>query len=81
MILELIKLLDVKINFLNVLNYISFRSVLAAGTSLLISFLLGPWFIKKLGDLSLSQYIRLDGHEAHLEKKGKPTMGGNLIII
>jgi phospho-N-acetylmuramoyl-pentapeptide-transferase len=81
MILELIKLLDVKINFLNVLNYISFRSVLAAGTSLLISFLLGPWFIKKLGDLSLSQYIRLDGPEAHLEKKGTPTMGGTLIII
>ena len=43
--------------------------------------MLGPWFIKKLGDYSFGQYIRADGPEGHLKKSGTPTMGGGLILI
>ena len=47
----------------------------------MISFSLGPWFIRKLGDYSFGQYVRIDGIEAHLQKTGTPTMGGGLILI
>lgn len=65
----------------NIFQYISFRAAYAAVTALLISFLLGPWVIRKLAQLKLGQEIRVDGPESHLSKAGTPTMGGTLIII
>jgi len=65
----------------NIFQYISFRAAYAAVTALLISFLLGPWVIRKLARLKLGQEIRSDGPETHLAKAGTPTMGGTLIII
>lgn len=65
----------------NIFQYISFRSAYAAVTALLISFLLGPWVIRKLTQLKLGQEIRVDGPQSHLSKAGTPTMGGTLIII
>ncbi len=65
----------------NIFQYISFRSAYAAVTALLISFLLGPWVIRKLAQLKLGQEVRLDGPKSHLSKAGTPTMGGTLIII
>jgi phospho-N-acetylmuramoyl-pentapeptide-transferase len=58
MILEFIKLFDLKLNFLNVFNYISFRSVLAIITSLGFSLFFGSIFIKLMGDYSFSQFVR-----------------------
>ena len=81
MLLELFKWLSADIQGFNVFNYISLRAVLAVITSLLISFCFGGWFIKKLGEYSLGQYIRNDGPEGHLVKSGTPTMGGGLILI
>jgi len=81
MLLELFKWLSQEINSFSVFNYISLRAVLAVITSLLVSFSLGPWFIKKLGDYSFGQYVRDDGPTDHLTKSGTPTMGGGLIII
>ena len=81
MLLELFRWLSADIQGFNVFNYISLRAVLAVITSLLISFCFGGWFIKKLGQYSLGQYIRNDGPEGHLVKSGTPTMGGGLILI
>ena len=81
MLLEFFRWLSTDIQGLNVFNYISLRAVLAVITSLLISFCLGGWFIRKLGEYSLGQYIRNDGPEGHLIKSGTPTMGGGLILI
>ncbi len=64
-----------------ILQYITFRSAYAAVTALLISFLLGPWVIKKLRQLKIGQEIRVDGPESHFSKSGTPTMGGILIIV
>jgi len=64
----------------NVFRYITFRAVVAALTALLLSFLFGPWLIRRLKALQIGQQIRPDGPERHLAKAGTPTMGGTLIL-
>jgi phospho-N-acetylmuramoyl-pentapeptide-transferase len=66
---------------LNVIKYITFRSLLAAITALLLSLLLGPLVIRRLKALRIGQSIRDDGPQAHLSKAGTPTMGGTLILF
>jgi phospho-N-acetylmuramoyl-pentapeptide-transferase len=66
---------------LNVFRYITFRTALAVITAMLFSLILGPWMIRKLRRLSLTQHIRDDGPKAHMGKEGTPTMGGILIIL
>jgi len=65
----------------NVFRYITFRGAGAIVTALLLSLLLGPWFIRLLRRLSVGQNIRDVGPEAHLLKAGTPTMGGLLILF
>jgi phospho-N-acetylmuramoyl-pentapeptide-transferase len=65
----------------NVLKYISFRTISATLTALLISFILGPWLIKKLTELQVGQRVREDVPSRHRVKEGTPTMGGSLVII
>ena len=65
----------------NVFRYITFRTIYAAITALVICFVIGPWLIRKLHDLQIGQTIREDGPDSHLAKKGTPTMGGILIIF
>ncbi|CAN5144519.1 phospho-N-acetylmuramoyl-pentapeptide-transferase [soil metagenome] len=65
---------------LNVIQYVTFRTALAAITALLISLLLGGKVIRKLADLKFGQEIREEGPVSHQEKRGTPTMGGVLII-
>jgi len=72
---------DHGVSFLRVFRYPSTRILAAAITSLLISFLLGPWFIERLKSRQIGQQIRGDGPESHLEKAGTPTMGGSLILF
>lgn len=67
-----------ELSILNVFRYITFRSVWALLTALIISILVGPWFIRYLKKLKFGQYIQEDV-KAHLEKAGTPTMGGLLI--
>jgi len=64
----------------NVFRYITFRAAGAAVTALLLSLLLGPWFIDKLRTYQLGQVIREEGPETHRGKAGTPTMGGLLIV-
>jgi len=65
----------------NLFRYITFRSAMAAVTALLISFLIGPWMIRKLRQHQIGEEIRHDGPSTHLSKAGTPTMGGLMIII
>ena len=66
----------------NLIRYLTFRSGAACLTSLVVSFLVGPAFIRWLKRVQRQgQPIRPDGPERHLlEKKGTPTMGGGLIL-
>lgn len=65
----------------NVFRYITFRTLLAAITALIVSFLLGPWLIARLTALQVGQQIRPDGPATHQRKAGTPTMGGALILF
>ncbi len=69
------------LGFLRVFRYPSTRILAAAITSLLISFLLGPWFIDRLRARQIGQTIRDDGPQTHQKKAGTPTMGGSLILF
>ena len=65
---------------LNVIQYVTFRTALAAVTALLLSLLLGRKVVRKLTELKYGQEIREEGPASHQEKRGTPTMGGVLII-
>ena len=67
--------------FFNVFRYITFRTIYATITALAVSFLLGPWAIRKLAALRVGQVIRDDGPGSHMQKEGTPTMGGSLILF
>ncbi len=72
---------DVQIRAFNVFNYITLRAVLATLTALLISFVVGPFMIRKLTAYKVGQAVRDDGPQSHLTKAGTPTMGGALILV
>ncbi len=80
MLYNLLYPLSSEISILNVFRYITFRSVWALLTALIISILVGPYFIRALKRLKFGQYIQEDV-KAHLEKAGTPTMGGLLIAF
>ena len=81
MIYHLLYPLSDTISYFNVFRYITFRTIYATITALVICFFLGPWIIRKLEALRVGQPIRDDGPDSHLSKKGTPTMGGLLIIF
>jgi phospho-N-acetylmuramoyl-pentapeptide-transferase len=64
-----------------VFQYLTFRSILAALTALLVGLLCGPFMIHWLRGLQIGQMIRNDGPKSHLSKAGTPTMGGVLILL
>jgi phospho-N-acetylmuramoyl-pentapeptide-transferase len=65
----------------NVFSYITLRTMLAALTALVISFIVGPAMIRKLTVYKIGQSVRNDGPQTHLVKAGTPTMGGALILV
>jgi phospho-N-acetylmuramoyl-pentapeptide-transferase len=69
------------LRWLNVVRYPSTRIIAATLTAMLMSFLLGPWFIRQLQWRQIGQTIRNDGPESHQVKAGTPTMGGSLILL
>ena len=64
----------------NVVRYITFRTAAATLTALFVSFVLGPWVIRRLAALRVGQPIREIGPD-HQAKEGTPTMGGLLILL
>jgi phospho-N-acetylmuramoyl-pentapeptide-transferase len=67
-------------SFFNVFRYITFRTIYAILTGLLMSFVIGPWVIEKLRALQMQQVVREDVPSRHMAKNGTPTMGGSLIL-
>ena len=70
-----------QLGFLRVIQFLTFRAVLAAMTALLIGLAFGPWVIRRLAALKIGQPIREYGVQAHIAKAGTPTMGGVLVLI
>ena len=64
-----------------VFQYVSFRSIVATLTSLLIVLLMSPYMIRKLKLMQIGQTVRNDGPQTHLKKTGTPTMGGILLLF
>ncbi len=81
MIYHLLYPLHTVFSSFNVFRYITFRTIYAAITALVICFILGPWLIRKLQEHQIGQSVREDGPNSHLVKQGTPTMGGILIIF
>ncbi|MBW2121699.1 MAG: phospho-N-acetylmuramoyl-pentapeptide-transferase [Deltaproteobacteria bacterium] len=81
MLYHLLYPLHTVFSVLNVFRYITFRTIYAAITALLISFILGPWIIRKLNSTGVITSVREDVPTTHSTKAGIPTMGGILILI
>jgi len=81
MLYHLLYPLHTQYGVFNVFRYLTFRALAAGLMALAISFLLGPWMIRRLTQLQIGQQIRSDGPERHLAKAGTPTMGGTLILF
>ncbi|MFH1856247.1 MAG: phospho-N-acetylmuramoyl-pentapeptide-transferase [Candidatus Omnitrophota bacterium] len=69
----------------NVFHYTTFRAVLAAISAFLFTVCLTPFFIRKLSQLRVYQYIRDKSvseklYSLHKNKEGTPTMGGIIIL-
>src|SRR3989449_9112417 len=65
----------------NVFRYLTFRSFMALISAFVISFVLGPWLIRRLRALQHGgETIREDTPERHRSKAGTPTMGGLVIL-
>ncbi|NQU40087.1 MAG: phospho-N-acetylmuramoyl-pentapeptide-transferase [Lentisphaerae bacterium] len=70
---------------LRVFRYITIRAVAGAGTAFLLTVLAGPWVIRQLKRLNVSQPERCEEapplFELHGHKQDTPTMGGLLLIF
>ncbi len=80
MLYHLLYPLHVHFSGLNVFKYITFRSFGAAITGIVLSMIMGPWFISYMQRKQIGQSVRDDGPQSHLSKKGTPTMGGAIIL-
>lgn len=81
MLLWLTEYLSEFISGFSVFQYLTFRTMVSVMTALFTSLLIGPYVIRKLADLQISQTVREEGPKSHLSKAGTPTMGGALILI
>ena len=70
---------------LRLLRYISVRTILAAGTALVIGFIIGPMLIRKFRELKFGHGYIDDRTGAlgatYFDKKHTPTMGGLIIFL
>lgn len=57
------------------------RLAMAAGLTLLITLVLGPFLIPVLRILKFGQQIRQEGPQGHFKKAGTPTMGGIIFLV
>lgn len=62
-------------------NYLTFRALMTALTSLLMALVFGKRIIRLLQKKQIGEEIRDLGLEGQLSKKGTPTMGGVIIIV
>ncbi|MCX8042802.1 MAG: phospho-N-acetylmuramoyl-pentapeptide-transferase [Desulfobacterota bacterium] len=69
------------ISVLNVFRYITFRTIYATVTALILTLVLMPPLIRTLRQRRIGQHVRDDGPATHLKKTGTPTGGGLLILF
>jgi phospho-N-acetylmuramoyl-pentapeptide-transferase len=81
MLYWLTQLLQGQYHAFRVFQYLTFRSILAALTALMVGLFFGPLTIRWLRGLQIGQMVREDGPKTHLSKAGTPTMGGVLILL
>ncbi len=81
MLYHLLYTLHAKFSVFNVFRYITFRTVLAILSALVISFFLTPFMIRKFNEWKIKSDKREDVPERHMEKQGTPTMGGFVILV
>ncbi|MBQ6910955.1 MAG: phospho-N-acetylmuramoyl-pentapeptide-transferase [Bacteroidales bacterium] len=84
MIYHLFRYLDsIGVDFpgMGLMNYLSFRAMLAAVTAVLVSMFAGKRIIARLQRLQIGETVRDLGLEGQIQKKGTPTMGGIIIIV
>ncbi|MDD2767627.1 MAG: phospho-N-acetylmuramoyl-pentapeptide-transferase [Methylococcus sp.] len=81
MLLILANWLEHYFDAFRVFHYLTFRGILGVLTALVISFIVGPAMIRRLGQYKIGQNIRDDGPQSHFSKAGTPTMGGALILV
>jgi phospho-N-acetylmuramoyl-pentapeptide-transferase len=67
-------------SFCRLVNYITFRAIMAALTSVILIFLISRHFIKFVHRQSILDQVRVTGVHSAFDKSGTPTMGGVLII-
>lgn len=67
------------LSFFNVIHYVSFRSIAALLTTLIMSLMFGNWFINK-SKIFFRSKSREHAPEHHKEKDDMPTMGGLFIL-
>ncbi len=65
----------------DIFKFLTFRSALAAITSLFFAFYLGPKIISYLQAKQIGESKKVDGPKFHWSKAGTPTMGGLIIIF
>ena len=81
MLLWLSHFLSHYVHAFRVFQYITFRTITAALTSLLVALIFSPFCIKRLRMHQIGQAVRDDGPQSHLKKTGTPTMGGVIILF
>ena len=69
------------LGFLRLFNYLSFRSIMAALTAVLIVFVLSPRWIRAMHRRNFLDQVRETGICSAFDKAGTPTMGGVLIVV
>jgi phospho-N-acetylmuramoyl-pentapeptide-transferase len=69
------------LSFLRLVGYLSFRSIMAALTAVLIVFLLSPRFIRAMHRRKFMDRVRETGIPTAFDKAGTPTMGGVLLVV
>ncbi len=65
----------------NVIRYITFRTLMAMFTAMLIYFIFNGMFTRYLTRKQFWQTVRDDGPITHMDKRGTPTMGGLMMWI
>lgn len=75
------KLQDANVPGARLMDYITFRSVIALVLSLFIATVIGRKIISRLQLMQVGEIVRNLGLEGQMKKTGTPTMGGIIIII
>ncbi len=82
MLNELLLPLREYFGFLNLFEYITFRAGASAILALLISFIFGPFVVKKLINLQIGESIRDHGPDSHKEKLSlKCKLNAKLLLL